>query len=163
MPVKKDVLPEQKKPAKKPAKKKKPVKPKEKKPTGAPRKEIDFRVLNNLCEIQCTGEEIAAVLDVDYDTMNARIKEKYGQSFSEYYASKKEKGKTSLRRKQWKLAETNAGMAIFLGKQILGQRDKVEVENTNLNLNASLDMTPDEADRILQEFGIRTIDKPKEE
>jgi hypothetical protein len=29
----------------------------------------------------------------------------------------------SLRRAQFKLAETNASMAIFLGKQYLGQKD----------------------------------------
>ena len=35
----------------------------------------------------------------------------------------------SLRRIQYKLAEKNTSMAIFLGKQYLGQRDNVEVKN----------------------------------
>ena len=43
----------------------------------------------------------------------------------------------SLRRIQMKLAETSATMAIFLGKQILGQRENVEpqrlvIENDNV-------------------------------
>ena len=43
----------------------------------------------------------------------------------------------SLRRIQMKLAETSATMAIFLGKQILGQRENVEpqrlvLENDNV-------------------------------
>lgn len=32
----------------------------------------------------------------------------------------------ALRRAQWRLAERNAAMAIWLGKQYLGQRDIVE-------------------------------------
>ena len=36
-------------------------------------------------------------------------------------------GKISLRRKQWQLAEKSASMAIWLGKQYLGQRDNVDV------------------------------------
>ena len=40
----------------------------------------------------------------------------------------KEQGKISLRRKQHRLAATNAQMAIHLGKQYLGQADKGSLE-----------------------------------
>ena len=46
-------------------------------------------------------------------------------SFSEVFRQKREGGKASLRRMQWRLAERNAAMAIFLGKNILGQRDSI--------------------------------------
>ena len=36
----------------------------------------------------------------------------------------------SLRRTQFKLAEHNTSMAIFLGKQYLGQKDIVEQDNS---------------------------------
>ena len=39
-------------------------------------------------------------------------------------------GKISLRRSQWRLAEKNVTMAIFLGKQYLGQREVTEVAAT---------------------------------
>ena len=39
----------------------------------------------------------------------------------------------SLRRTQFKLAEKNPTMAIFLGKQYLGQRDNIEVEHNAQN------------------------------
>ena len=39
----------------------------------------------------------------------------------------------SLRRTQFKLAEKNPTMAIFLGKQYLGQRDNIEVKAENTN------------------------------
>ena len=37
----------------------------------------------------------------------------------------------SLRRIQWKHAEKSVPMAIWLGKQYLGQRDNIEVNNNN--------------------------------
>ncbi len=39
----------------------------------------------------------------------------------------------SLRRTQFKLAEKNPTMAIWLGKQYLGQRDNIEVEHKDLS------------------------------
>lgn len=109
------------KPAKKPVRKPTVAK----KPTGRPRKEIDMNLVDNLCEIQCTGEEIASVIEIDYDTLNARIKETSGKSFSEYIKTKMGKGKVSLRRWQWRsAAEGNVTMLIWLGKQYLGQKDK---------------------------------------
>ena len=39
----------------------------------------------------------------------------------------------SLRRTQFKLAEKNPTMAIWLGKQYLGQRDNIAVEHKDLS------------------------------
>lgn len=47
-------------------------------------------------------------------------------NFSEVFKQKRGVGKISLRRSQWRLAEKNANMAIFLGKQYLGQKDEPE-------------------------------------
>nr|UWD62952.1 MAG: hypothetical protein [Bacteriophage sp.] len=44
-------------------------------------------------------------------------------TFADTYKSKSQVGKSSLRRAQWKLAEKNASMAIWLGKQYLDQSD----------------------------------------
>lgn len=52
---------------------------------------------------------------------------RYKRSFSEVFAQKRGAGKISLRRSQWQLAAKNASMAIWLGKQYLGQRDIVEL------------------------------------
>ena len=40
----------------------------------------------------------------------------------------------ALRRSQWKMAERNATMAIWLGKQYLGQKDVVE-QKSDVKLN----------------------------
>lgn len=97
---------------------------------GRPKKEIDKEIFEELCEIQCTEDEIASVFRCSIDTLSRFCKETYKESFAEVYKKLSEGGKTSLRRKQWKLAETSATMAIWLGKQYLGQKDSSEVAIT---------------------------------
>ena len=92
-------------------------------PAGRPKAKIDKKQFENLCGIQCTLLEIASWFDCDPDTIEAFCKREYGKKFSEVFALKRGKGKISLRRSQWRLAENNATMAIFLGKQYLGQKD----------------------------------------
>lgn len=45
------------------------------------------------------------------------------KEFQEAYKKGLENGKQDLRRKQWRLADRSAAMAIWLGKQYLGQKD----------------------------------------
>lgn len=98
----------------------------------APIKQIDYNTVDKLCAIQCTGEEIACILEVDYDTLNTRIKEDKGMSFSDYFEQKRQGGKASLRRLQFKKAESgDSTMLIWLGKQYLKQKDKSEQELTD--------------------------------
>lgn len=95
--------------------------------TGRPRKEINQKLFENLCGIQCTEAEICGVLECSEDTLNRWCKRTYKMTFADTYKSKSQVGKSSLWRAQWKLAEKNASMAIWLGKQYLGQRDIVEL------------------------------------
>jgi hypothetical protein len=98
---------------------------------GRPRIEFtdkEWSIVENACKIQCTGEEIASLLEIDYDTMNTRIKERFDVGFSDYIKRFSLSGKTSLRRLQWKAAEGgNSTMLIWLGKQYLDQSDKQQV------------------------------------
>lgn len=95
--------------------------------TGRPKKVINQKLFENLCDIQCTEAEICGVLECSADTLNRWCKRTYKMTFADTYKSKSQVGKSSLRRAQWKLAEKNASMAIWLGKQYLGQRDIVEL------------------------------------
>lgn len=95
--------------------------------TGRPRKEINQKLFENLCGIQCTEAEICGVLECSEDTLNRWCKRTYKMTFADTYKSKSQVGKSSLRRAQWQLAAKNASMAIWLGKQYLGQRDIVEL------------------------------------
>jgi len=96
--------------------------------------QIDWEIVDELCKIQCTGEEIADVLGCSYDTLERRCKEVHKTACADYIKKKAAGGKSSLRRMQYKAAEGgNATMLIWLGKQYLGQSDKVE-SKSDVNL-----------------------------
>ena len=102
---------------------------------GRPRKEIDKKIFESLCGLQCTLEEIAGVFDCSADTIERWCKREYKQTFAEVYKKHSAKGKMSLRRTQFKLAEKSAAMAIFLGKNYLGQKDSI-IETDEQTLQA---------------------------
>ena len=115
--------------------------------TGRPKKVINQKLFENLCGIQCTEAEICAALECCEDTLNAWCKRTYKMTFSDTYKSKSQLGKSSLRRMQFKLAEKNASMAIWLGKQYLGQKDQVDA-------NLAVDVIEEDAlSRSLKELG----------
>lgn len=96
---------------------------------GRPRIEINWKQVDMLCAIDCTGPEIAAVMGVHQDTMTDACKRDHGILFSEYIAEKRLVGNVSVRRWQWKLSEMlNPTMLIWQGKNRLGQSDKVETK-----------------------------------
>lgn len=94
--------------------------------TGRPKKNIDKKQFESLCGLQCTLEEICGWFGITDKTLNSWCKKTYSKTFSEVFKEKRSTGKISLRRHQWRLAEKNANMAIWLGKQYLGQKDQVE-------------------------------------
>lgn len=93
-----------------------------------PRKEIDKKQFEQLCAMQCTEDEICAFFDVTDKTLTNWCKREYKQGFSDVFKQKRQKGHISLRRHQFELAKTNPTMAIFLGKNYLGQKDKQDEE-----------------------------------
>ena len=89
------------------------------------------KMIENLSSLMCTDEEIASILCTSVDTLTNKNNK---EEFTEYKLKGQNKGKSSLRRIQFKLAEKNAAMAIFLGKNYLGQKDSVEmIDNTETN------------------------------
>jgi hypothetical protein len=91
--------------------------------SGAGRKciKIDFELLERLSALQCTDEEIAATLGVSTRTIESRRKQ---PAFAQALERGKAKGRISVRRAQMRQLEAgNAAIAIWLGKQLLGQRD----------------------------------------
>lgn len=94
---------------------------------GRPPKPIDWALFEELCEIQCTQKEIAGVFKMDADTVREKVAAHYGECYTAVYQKLSEGGKASLRRTQTKLSKKHASMAIFLGKQYLGQKDNDQV------------------------------------
>jgi len=89
---------------------------------GRPKIELDYELIEKLALIQCTQMEIASILGVNVSTL------KRDTEFCRIYKKGVDEGKMSLRRIQWKLADKgNTAMAIWLGKQYLGQKDKQEL------------------------------------
>ena len=103
---------------------------------GKPPIEIDQQQFEKLCSIQCTLKEIADWFRCSEDTIQRWCKRTYDECFKDVYQNFSSKGKASLRRMQFKIAEKNASMAIFLGKQYLGQKDYVE---NSINNNGIID------------------------
>jgi len=100
---------------------------------GRPLVDIDWDKVDSMCKIQCTGDEIASVLNIHYDTLHNACKREKGMNFSDYLPQKALAGKASLRRTQWKTATGgNPTMQIWLGKNMLGQTDKQEIDH-NIN------------------------------
>ena len=92
-----------------------------------PRIEIDGEQLKKLCAIQCTLEEIASWFKCSEDTIERWCVREMKMSFADVFKTFSADGKISLRRTQFRMAETNVSMAIWLGKQYLGQKDQTEV------------------------------------
>lgn len=93
---------------------------------------INQDIFEKLCAIQCTRDEVCAVLKISYSTLLRWCNETYGTDFETIYAEKKQVGKMSLRRTMFRQAEKNPTMAIWLSKQHLGMRDNIEVEAKQL-------------------------------
>ncbi len=107
--------------------------------------QIDWKAVDNMCAIHCTGEEIAGVLGCDYDTLATAIKRERGVAFSDYYKQKSASGNMSLRRKQYSAAmDGNSTMLVWLGKNWLGQTDRPEDigENNAQSLQVTFDVKP---------------------
>lgn len=96
-----------------------------------PRIEIDKDQFEKLCSLHCTEEEIAGFFNCSADTIERWCKREYEMGFAEVFKVKRSAGRISLRRTQFRMAETNPTMAIWLGKQWLGQTDKKEVSVSN--------------------------------
>jgi hypothetical protein len=109
--------------------------------------------LERLASLQCTWAELAAVLGVSIRTLydwrqiepRIDVAVERGQRV----------GLMGLRRKQFALAEKSAGMAIFLGKNYLGQRDVQEFLD-----HRATDGGPDPAEQ--KNLDALTVDELKE-
>ena len=103
--------------------KNKTTKAEKKQPVGRPKKDIDLDILGNLASIGCTQEEIGGVMGISARTLQ--------RNYAEIIEVNKNKGKASLRKKMWQTAlRGNPNMQIFLSKNVLGMKDRVETQTT---------------------------------
>lgn len=101
---------------------------------GRPPKNFDekqYQTFESLMEIGCTEQEVCSVLNVTDKTLNLRLMEKYEMNFSDMHKRGMFTGKlkVSLRRAQIKSAlGGNVVMQIFMGKQLLAQKDHADLD-----------------------------------
>lgn len=117
---------------------------------GRPVKEFDIKAFQDLVGLGCTQEEICWYFRdetgrcANVDTLSRWCKRTFGLNFQEYFAKNGYMAlKIKLRRNQFKLSEKSAAMAIWLGKQYLGQVEAPETADPNddplMNLLGDLD------------------------
>jgi hypothetical protein len=124
--------------------------------------ELDLQELEKLCAMQCTDEEIAAWFGVSTRTIERR---RETPSFNEVMVRGRAKGRVSLRRTLWKLANAgNPAANIFLSKNLLGYRDFLNAEHSGpaggpIEIAAKPDFSQlsDEELRQLRAITLKTI------
>ena len=121
-----------------------------------PLKEINWKTFEVLCKLQCTQSEIASSLGIHHETLIRRVEQEFNEPYASVYKKFSEGGKCSLRRFQFQQAEKSCAMAIWLGKQYLGQRDHFEDSNTtpqviNVNLQTEIMKMKDHIKMLTQE------------
>jgi hypothetical protein len=85
--------------------------------------------------IWATAEYCAEQLGISADSLDRRLREKFGHGFAEYKKKVQEPMRINLLKKQYDVAMSgNVSMLIWLGKQHLGQKDKVEQEVKEVDL-----------------------------
>lgn len=127
--------------------------------TGRPKKEFDKKTFSDLVGLGCNQEEICWFFrdetgkPVNIDTLTRWCKREFDMTFQEYF---RQNGcmalKIQLRRNQMNLSKSSAAMAIFLGKNLLGQTDKVEQTIMEVeDLTSLADMLRDDAPAEIKE------------
>ena len=80
---------------------------------------IDTKQVQKLASLGCTNKEISEFFGCSADLLE--------QSYSEFLTKGRAEQRIRLRQLQWQSAEKgNVVMQIFLGKNMLGQQDKIE-------------------------------------
>ena len=95
---------------------------------GRPKLKIDGETVLKLSRLHCTMQEMAHFFDCHVDTLR--------DNFSKEIDKGRSEGNISLRRKQWQMAVENGNvvMLIWLGKQMLGQRNEIIESDSNVPL-----------------------------
>jgi hypothetical protein len=106
----------------------KPTIQSEEKKVGRPKLDIDAEQVKRLARLHCTMQEMADFFGCHRDTLH--------NNFSAEIDKGRSEGNISLRRKQWQMAveKGNVVMLIWLGKQMLGQRNEIIESDNNTPL-----------------------------
>lgn len=132
---------------------------------GRPKALIDWTKVGRYLQAQCQTKEIAGILGISADTLYVRCPQDNNMEFSAWSALKKAEGLELIRAKQFDTAMSgDKTMLIWLGKQLLGQKDQVE-QTIRLPELKVQPMDQDEQEKInksLEMLNESNADLPKE-
>jgi len=128
--------------------KKKNVGVKKKNVGGRPKVKMGLEEVENLSRLNCTMDELAAYFGVDVRTVQLRAQKE--PKFRAAIERGQAMGRLSVRRQQIRLLEQgNPTISIWLGKQLLGQRDRLEAEVTMKDGDMTLEQLLATGDRLM--------------
>ncbi|MGA2149012.1 MAG: hypothetical protein ABSH49_29060 [Bryobacteraceae bacterium] len=124
--------------------------------------QIDLVELEKLCALHCTDQEIADWFGVSTRTIESRRKR---PEFAQVMSRGRSRGRISVRRAQMKLLESGSGtMGVWLGKQLLGQRDVITNQHVGsgggpieLAMKPDLSRFTDEELQQLRELALKAL------
>lgn len=111
---------------------------------------IDWNAVGEMLEAGCTGTEVAAYMGIHPETLYRRCEAEHEMGFSEFARNKRARGDALLKLAQFQMAVTDKDktMAIFLGKNRLGQSDRMALK---MNKELSEEELTEEIYRMLND------------
>lgn len=107
---------------------------------GRPKSIFNEKELRYLCSIHCTREEIAGFFQMNKDVLSRKVRKEFDMSWNEFYESNSQGSKVAIRRKQIQVAmDGDTQMLKFLGKNMLGQKDKLDFDG-EVKVNSWVDL-----------------------
>ena len=96
---------------------------------GRTKIEIDIEEFEKLCRLHCTQEELAAWFNCSINTIRDRVEKR--KEYRDAWARGRAAGRVSLRRAQFAAAlNGDRTMMVWMGKQLLDQKDSVKETKT---------------------------------
>ena len=98
---------------------------------GRKKVDVDYKVLDALCQFRVRKDFVCDYLGVSLSTLEKRLNEDFGMTFTEYNELKMQRTGLKLQQKAIDLAlGGNVTMLIFSLKNIAGWSDKVELSGS---------------------------------
>ncbi|MBQ9008981.1 MAG: hypothetical protein IJ088_06585 [Clostridia bacterium] len=124
------------------------------------RVEMDKNMFEVYCQLACSEQDICDLFGgVDHKTLDEWCQKTYGMAFEQIYRKKVSPVKLALRKNQLLLSKTSSMMAIFLGKNMLGQSDHPEPPVGENIIRESNEQMLALADLINRPLPVRTIEQ----
>lgn len=115
---------------------------------GRPRKDIEEKLFDQLIQLPLIKSDIAHAFGCSEDTIENYVKARFQTTFSELQAEKRQLFRKNILGKQYELAmKGNVALLIWLGKQYLGQSDKIEQKQ---DINIAKPMSSQEALEVIK-------------